>query len=129
MRIDDTPKPGAIRSEALVEALGDPYARRILATLVKRPRAVKDISQETQLPLPTTYRHVNRLVEQGLVVIERSALTEDGKRFELYRSRIKAARIEMDGAGERVTWEANEPVEDRLASLWDDLRGQVRRGG
>lgn len=112
-----------------MEALGDAYTRRVLATMVKRPRAVKDISQETELPLPTTYRHVNRLVEQGLVVVERSALTEDGKRFELYRSRVKAARIEMDAAGERVSWELNEPVEDRLASLWDDLRGQVRRSG
>lgn len=129
MGIDETAKPGPLRPEAILEALGDGYTRRILATMVKRPRAVKDISQETQLPLPTTYRHVNRLVEQGLVIVERSALTDDGKRFELYRSRVKAARIEMDAAGERITWELNEPVEDRLASLWDDLRGQVKRHG
>ena len=129
MGIDDTAKPSPLRPEVLVEALGDAYARRVLATMVRKARAVKDISQETELPLPTTYRHVNRLLDQGLVVVERSAFTPDGKRFELYRSRVRAARIEMDATGERVTWELNEPVEDRLTSLWDELRGQVRPRG
>lgn len=125
MGIVETPIRGPLRAEAVTEALADAYARRVLAVCVKKARAVKDISQETGLPLPTTYRQVNRLAESGLLVVERSAMTPDGKRYDLYRSRLRAARIELDAAGERVTWEPNEPVEERLASLWDTLRTQV----
>lgn len=111
----------------MAEALADAYARRVLAVCVRKARSVKEVSQETGLPLPTTYRQIHRLAENGLLVIERSALTPDGKRYELYRARIRAARIEMDAAGERVTWEPNAPVEDRLAGLWDSLRYQAGR--
>lgn len=127
VRSVEAPKPGPLSPEVVAEALADPYARRVLAVCVKQARAVKDIAQETGLALPTAYRHVNRLEEAGLLVVERSAMTTDGKKYDLYRSRVKAAKIEMDATGERVTWQANEATEDRLASMWDSLRGQVGR--
>lgn len=125
MRIIDTPKPGPLREGDVAEAIAEPYARRILAVCVRQAKAVKDISHETDLPLPTTYRHVHSLVEKGLLVIERSAMTPDGKKYDLYRSRVRSARIEVDDTGERVAWELNEAVEERLASLWESLRFQV----
>lgn len=123
----DTPKPGPLRPEVVADALADGYARRVLVVCVRKPRSVKEISQETGLPLPTAYRQVNKLAESGLLVVERSALTPDGKRYDLYRARLRAARIEMDADGERVTWEPNAPVEERLAGLWDSLRYQAGR--
>lgn len=124
MRIVDTGKPGPLAEDVVAAALSDAYARRVLAACIRKAMPVKDISQVTGLPLPTTYRHVNELAAQGLLVIERSALTEDGKRYELYRSRLRSARLEMDGAGERVVWEPNELVEERLARMWTGLRGK-----
>ena len=126
MRSVEAAKPGPLTPEKVAESIADPYARRVLAVCVKQARPVKDIAHETGLALPTAYRHVNRLEETGLLVIERSAMTPDGKKYDIYRSRVKSARIEMDGAGERVTWEPNEATEERLASMWDSLRG-VRR--
>lgn len=126
MRIIESAKR-ALTPEVVAEALADPYARRVLVVCVRKARAVKDVSHETGLPLPTTYRQVNKLMEMGLMVVERSALTPDGKKYDLYRSRVRTARIEMDGAGERVSWEPNEAVEERLAGLWDTLRGQAGR--
>lgn len=128
MRIVDASKSGPLTPEKVAESLADPYARRVLAVCVKQARAVKDIAQETELALPTAYRHVNRLTEAGLLIVERSAMTPDGKKYDLYRSRVRSARIEMDAAGERVTWEPNQAAEERLANIWDSLRGQVGRG-
>lgn len=122
----DIGKPAPIRPDAVAGALADPYSRRVLAVSVRKAKSVKDISQETGLPLPTTYRHVNVLAESGLLVVERSALTPDGKRYDLYRSRIRSARIELDGSGEHVTWEANDSVESRLAGIWDTLRKEAK---
>lgn len=107
--------------------MADSYARKVLAACVRKAKAVKELSDETGLPLATTYRHVHRLVEAGLLVVERSALTPDGKRYELYRARIRSARIELDPSGERVAWEPNEPVEERLMHLWGALREQAGR--
>lgn len=127
MRTIEPGKAVALTPERVAEAIADVYARRVLAACVKKAKAVKDVSHDTGLPLPTTYRHVNRLVEMGLLVIERSALTPDGKRYDLYRSRIRSARIELDGSGERVSWEPNEAAEERLADMWDSLRSHARR--
>lgn len=126
MRSVDAPKPGPLTPETVAESIADAYARRVLAVCVRQARAVKDIAHETGLPLPTAYRHVNKLVEVGLLLVERSAMTPDGKKYDLYRSRVKAARIELDAAGERVTWEPNEATEERLANMWDSLRGARR---
>lgn len=126
MRSIEGAKPGPLTVEKVAEAITDPYARRVLAVCVKRPLAVKDIARETGLALPTTYRHVHKLEEAGLLVVERSAMTPDGKKYDLYRSRVKAARIEVDASGERVTWEPNEATEERLANMWDSLRGARR---
>lgn len=125
VRSVETGRRGPLQDRDVVAALADPYSRRILSVCVAEPRAVKEISHDADLPLATTYRHVKRLLDGGLLVVERSALTPDGKRYELYRSRIRNARIELDAKGERVTWEGNEPVEARLANMWDALRSQV----
>lgn len=127
VRSVDATKPALLTPEKVAEFLADPYARRVLAACVRQARAVKDIANETSLALPTAYRHVNRLEEAGLLVIERSAMTPDGKKYDLYRSRVKSARIELDGGGERVSWEPNEATEVRLANMWDSMRG-ARRG-
>lgn len=124
VRIVETPLPGPVRVEQVAEALGDAYARKVLASCVKAGKAVKEIAAETGLPLPTAYRHVNELVAKGLLVVERSGMTPDGKRFEVYRSRLRYARLEVDGGGERVVWEPNEPIEEKLARMWLSLRGR-----
>lgn len=120
-------RPGPLRPEVVAEALSDAYARRVLAVCVKAAKPVKDISHETGLPLATAYRHVNQLVEAGVLVIERSAMTEDGKKYDLYRSRVRSARIEIDASGERIVWEPNEAIEERLTNMWESMRSQVGR--
>lgn len=103
-------------------ALSDEYERRILAVCVAQPKSVKEIERETQLPPATLYRHVNRLLRGGLLFIERSALTEDGKRYDLYRCGIRRARLEFDADGIRCTWEPVEGAAQKLARVWSSLR-------
>lgn len=90
---------------------------------MRKAKPVKSIELETELPQATVYRQVHRLVEDGLLAVERSALTEDGKRYELYRSRIQRAKLEVDASGVRMTWELVEEMEERLARVWNSLRG------
>jgi predicted transcriptional regulator len=109
----------------VAEALSNEYARRLLAVCVKKPRSVKEMEQDSQLPQATVYRYVTSLVEDGLMFVERSAITPDGKRYDLYRSRVQKARIELDEGGVRIFWEPLEGVHERLARAWGALGGRT----
>lgn len=111
-----------LTEETVERALTRPQERRILSVCIRKGRPVRDIAEETGLPLASTYRHVNRLVEDGVLVVERSALTADGKAYDIYRSRVKAARLELTPDAVHVSWDVNEPLEDRLMSIWERLR-------
>lgn len=97
--------------------------RRILAVCITQARPVRDIEQETALSQATVYRNVRQLVDDNMLIVERSAITPDGKRYDLFRSRIRSARIEVDAAGVRIMWEPVEAIEERLARVWATLRG------
>lgn len=104
-----------LRPERVYEALSDTHARRVVAACVGSAKPVKQISEEARLPLATAYRQVGRLVERGVLVVERRAFTSDGRICDLYRSRIRSARIELDADGERLAWEPNEDFVGRPA--------------
>jgi DNA-binding IclR family transcriptional regulator len=123
VRSIDTAKPRPLDENKVAAALSDANARRILSVCIKQARSVREIETETAMPQATVYRHVNHLVEEGLLLVERSAITPDGKRYELYRSRLRRARVEVDAAGVRVYWEPVEEIEERLARIWTSLRG------
>ena len=97
--------------------------RRILAVCILQARAVRDIEQETELPQATVYRNVRHLVDNNILIVERSAITPEGKRYDLFRSRLRSARMEVDSMGVRIVWEPVEGIEERLARVWATLRG------
>lgn len=123
MRSIATPLAPRPDDAKVAAALSDEYARRILSVCIKQARSVRDIEADTGMPQATVYRHVKQLVEEKLLVVERSAITPDGKRYELYRSRVRMARIELDQSGVRMIWEPVEETEERLARAWQSLRG------
>lgn len=118
----DEPPPPLLSKGAVARAISHEHERAIVAATVRRALSVREISEAAGLPLPTTYRHVALLAEAGLLVVERSAISEEGKRFEMYRSRLRFARIEVDENGQRVVWELNAPVEERIAQMWRSFR-------
>ncbi len=96
-------------------------ARRILSKCIRRAHPVKTLSQEASIPLASAYRQIKALVDDGLLVVERSAMTPDGKPYDLYRSRIKVARIEIRADHVEVAWEVNAAIEDRILHMWGQL--------
>ncbi|MDA4135201.1 MAG: winged helix-turn-helix domain-containing protein [Thaumarchaeota archaeon] len=79
---------------ALLDVLTDGYSRKIVSSTVLEGRTVDEICSAQQIPVSTCYRKVRRLVDQGLLVAERSATTR-GKRNVAYRSAFSCVRVEM----------------------------------
>lgn len=119
---EGTDLPGPLDEETILSAFSDPTARKILTTCVREPLSVKEISGATGIPLGSAYRHVNSLVESGLLLRARSAISEEGKRYELYRSRIRQVTVQVTEDGVEVSWEVDEEVEERIERMWKELR-------
>lgn len=117
------PRVVHVTEEKVVAALHSETARKIMSHCIRKALSVKDLSEKTSVPLPSAYRHVNALVADGLLYVERSAMTPDGKPYDLYRSALRSCRIEMDADGVRVTWELNSSADERLQHMWRSLRG------
>lgn len=114
--------PGPLTEPVVLEALSDDSARQVIAACATDARSVKEISEVADIPLASTYRHVRSLVDSGILVRARSAISEDGKRFDLFRSRIHDASLSLTPDGIEVRWGVNDDVEERIERLRKDMR-------
>ena len=79
--------------KVILEALSDDYSRAILNYTIEKPRSVVDIVRTLDIPMTTAYRRVNTLTEQKLLKVTGSIVTDDGKKYFLYQSKIKAIYV------------------------------------
>lgn len=62
------------------------------------------ITAETGLATATACRHLRDLVDEGLIVRERSAIAPLGNRDDRYRSLLPEAHVHVDRDGVHVTF-------------------------
>jgi Fe2+ or Zn2+ uptake regulation protein len=108
--------------DALISALADEYARRIILKTINRAYSVEDLSRDENVPISTAYRRVNELKEVGLLTIEKTILTDEGKKFELYRSAFRTIHIDLNQGEIVIDADLNEDVGTRLSRLWSSMR-------
>ena len=75
--------------EALLRILSDKYSRAILESTMDSPKSAIELSADCGIPISTAYRRVQELHSQKLLGISGS-INEDGKKYFLYKSKIKA---------------------------------------
>lgn len=110
--------------EAILQAIGDPLSRQLLLLLSGAPRSAKELLQSVSVPLSTLYRRLGELKALGLVDVQRSLITEDGKKTELYRSLLEEVHIHLRGSELELRTRRRDMAAERLADLW----GEVREG-
>ena len=77
----------------VLSALSDDYSKKILNYTIEQPRSVIDIVKALDIPMTTAYRRVNSLTEQKILKVTGSIVTEDGKKYFLYKNRFKAINV------------------------------------
>ena len=83
---------------AIANALIDEYSRKILNSTMENSKSVMDIMREQEIPMTSAYRRIKLLLDNRLIKVEKSLVTDDGKRYYLYRSTIKSVIINyIDG--------------------------------
>ena len=116
------------QKEAILNALLDDYSRKILDSTIDKSKSITEIIREQNIPMTSTYRRVKLLVDSKLIKVERSMVTEDGKRYYLYLSSIKNASITYN-EGElivEITPNIKELPEDKLLRSFTNIKQEAR---
>lgn len=108
--------------DALLRALADDYSRKILLVTLRVARSVEELSQTENIPISTAYRRVNEMTQNGLLAVEKTILTDDGKKFELYRSAFRTIHVGLEQGEINLDVELNEDIATRLSRLWASMR-------
>ena len=83
------------RKQVILEMLADQYCKEILQTIMGKPKSVMDITAETRIPVSTVYRRIQLLHDNKIVSIS-GTISDDGKKYFLYRSKIRSVSITSD---------------------------------
>ena len=123
----DGATPTVSRQERIINALGDPVNRHLLGFLDNAPHSVQEILTELAVPKSTVYSRLHDLRELGLVAVQRTVITPEGKRTDLFRSLMEEARVDIRGRLVTLTMKSRDLATERLKTLWSDLRTEARR--
>ena len=83
------------RKQVILEILADPYCKQILQIIMDKPKSVMDITAETRIPISTVYRRIQLLHDNKIVSIS-GTISDDGKKYFLYKSKIRSVSIISD---------------------------------
>ena len=68
---------------------------KIIMAITDLSKTVSQICRENDLPQSSTYRKIKRLLNAGLITIERVNIDERGKRVVFYKSKVKSLEINL----------------------------------
>ncbi|HJU13715.1 MAG TPA: ArsR family transcriptional regulator [Candidatus Nitrosotalea sp.] len=85
----------------LLEIQADRYCRAILESASDLPKSAKQLSQGCNVPISTAYRRIQQMHDHKLLSIS-GTINEDGKKFFLYKSKIRAIVSFFDGSSVQV---------------------------
>lgn len=109
-------------AQALVQALSDEYARKILLSAISAAKSVEDLSKENDIPLSTCYRRVHELIDARILLVERIIVTQEGKRYEMVRSAYRTVQVDLEDGTMKVNALVNEDVAEKLRRLWISMK-------
>ena len=82
-------------TQKVIEALADAESRTILFSLIKKGKTAAEIAQKCKIPLSSVYKKLSELEDLTLIEIEKWLISDKGRKFKIYRSRISKADISI----------------------------------
>jgi hypothetical protein len=95
-------------NQKILEALADSQARSILFSIIKEGRTALELSEKYRIPLSSVYKKISDLEDLALVRVDKWILSDNGKKFKAYKSRISQAEISIKKPEPTITLSANQ---------------------
>ena len=82
-------------TQKVIEALADAESRAILFSIIKKGDTAAELSDKLKIPLSSVYKKLSDLEELTLIKVEKLVLSDKGRKYKVYRSRISKADISI----------------------------------
>ncbi|HEY6883657.1 MAG TPA: hypothetical protein VI278_06430 [Nitrososphaeraceae archaeon] len=106
---------------AILAALADTDLHKILDAAMYDSKSVTEIIRETNISHTTAYRKIKWLVEEKLLAVDKIEITEEGKKYSLFRTILKSFNVKYEYKNVIVEAEQNfdtfKRTTERLFSL------------
>ena len=94
-------------AQKIIESLADAESRAILFSTIKKGKTVTDLSYTLKIPLSSVYKKLSKLEELSLIQVEKWTLSDKGRKFKVYKSRISKADITIKKSEPSINLVAN----------------------
>jgi len=82
-------------TQKVIETLADSESRAILFSTIKKGYTAAELSYKLKIPLSSVYKKLMGLEELTLIKVEKWMISDKGRRYKIYRSRISKADISI----------------------------------
>ncbi len=80
-------------TQKVIDSLADAESRAILFSTIKKGKTATELSQHLKIPLSSVYKKLIDLQELTLIEVEKLLISDKGRKFKVYKSRISKADI------------------------------------
>ena len=80
-------------TQKVIEMLADAESRAIVFSIIKKGKTAAELSEKHKIPLSSVYKKISDLEELSLLKVDSWQISEKGRKFKVYKSRIKRAEI------------------------------------
>ena len=82
-------------TQKVIETLADSESRAILFSTIKKGYTAAELSYKLKIPLSSVYKKLTGLEELTLIKVEKWMISDKGRRYKVYKSRISKADISI----------------------------------
>ncbi|MFC7176102.1 ArsR/SmtB family transcription factor [Halosegnis marinus] len=86
--------PKGWEAETVFDLFGEPTARDVLARASEKPTDADTLADALGVSRPTVYRHVEELVEYGMLA-EREHIDDEGNRYRTYAATLESVTFTL----------------------------------
>lgn len=86
----------------IAQILMDEYNMKILAATSHKPKGARELAFLFDIPMASCYRKIKELLGAGLLEVESTELSADGKRYSVYKSQIDTVTLVYERGQLRV---------------------------
>jgi predicted transcriptional regulator len=108
--IKNTARDTASFYNAVLHSLADDQIMSIIHCTRDTAKSMNDIISETQISRTTVHRKINSMLKNGLLVVEKFMIANDGKKSKLFRSKLSGIKIKYEDNDMFVIIEENPKV-------------------
>ena len=101
---------------SILSALADPETSKIIECTTLKAMSVPDIIKEIDIPHTTAYRKIKWLVDEDLVIVENIIITDDGKKYSMFRSLYQSFNVNYNLGKVEITAIPNINKQEKMAN-------------